>query len=89
MVSGAASVADDSESGDAPQQPQQLPHSHLHQLQEVEVFNNGDEECAICLSDFEDGEELRHMYCNHLFHRNCVDRWLVKNAFCPKCKRGI
>ncbi|KAF9344614.1 hypothetical protein BGX26_004116, partial [Mortierella sp. AD094] len=48
-----------------------------------------DEECAICLFDFEDGDELRHLYCDHFFHRNCVDRWLTKNAFCPKCKRGI
>ncbi|KAF9290829.1 hypothetical protein BGZ68_005901 [Mortierella alpina] len=48
-----------------------------------------DEECAICLFDFEDGDELRHLYCDHFFHRSCVDRWLVKNAFCPKCKRHI
>ncbi|CAO3563095.1 unnamed protein product [Mortierella alpina] len=48
-----------------------------------------DEECAICLFDFEDGDELRHLYCDHFFHRTCVDRWLVKNAFCPKCKRHI
>jgi len=48
-----------------------------------------DEECAICLFDFEDGDELRHLYCDHFFHRNCVDRWLSKHAFCPKCKRGI
>ncbi|KAF9117177.1 hypothetical protein BGX27_000026 [Mortierella sp. AM989] len=48
-----------------------------------------DEECAICLFDFEDGDELRHLYCDHFFHRSCVDRWLTKNAFCPKCKRGI
>ncbi|KAG0368607.1 hypothetical protein BGZ54_001577 [Gamsiella multidivaricata] len=49
----------------------------------------GDEECAICLFDFEDGDELRHLYCDHFFHRGCVDRWLSKSAFCPKCKRGI
>ncbi|KAG0000307.1 hypothetical protein BGZ79_006072 [Entomortierella chlamydospora] len=48
-----------------------------------------DEECAICLYDFEDGDELRHLYCDHFFHRSCVDRWLTKNPFCPKCKRGI
>ncbi|KAF9963349.1 hypothetical protein BGZ70_007481 [Mortierella alpina] len=48
-----------------------------------------DEECAICLFDFEEGDELRHLYCDHFFHRTCVDRWLVKNAFCPKCKRHI
>ncbi|KAF9585848.1 hypothetical protein BGW38_000446 [Lunasporangiospora selenospora] len=48
-----------------------------------------DEECAICLCDFEDGDELRHLYCDHLFHRNCVDRWLTKNPVCPKCKKAI
>ncbi|GJJ77344.1 hypothetical protein EMPS_09703 [Entomortierella parvispora] len=48
-----------------------------------------DEECAICLFDFEDGEQLRHLPCDHFFHLSCVDRWLVKNAFCPKCKRSI
>ncbi|KAF9897780.1 hypothetical protein BX616_004992 [Lobosporangium transversale] len=48
-----------------------------------------DEECAICLSVFEDGDELRHLYCNHFFHRGCVDRWLAKHPFCPKCKRHI
>lgn len=50
---------------------------------------NFDDECAICLYEFDDGDELRHLYCNHCFHRNCVDRWLVKNPFCPKCKRAI
>ncbi|KAF9946678.1 hypothetical protein BGZ65_009485, partial [Modicella reniformis] len=48
-----------------------------------------DEECAICLFDFEDRDELRHLYCHHFFHRNCVDRWLSKHPFCPKCKRHI
>ncbi|KAF9426676.1 hypothetical protein BGZ94_006165 [Podila epigama] len=48
-----------------------------------------DAECAICLSDFHDGDVLRQMLCDHYFHRNCVDRWLVKNPFCPKCKRPI
>ncbi|KAF9302848.1 E3 ubiquitin-protein ligase rnf13 [Mortierella antarctica] len=50
---------------------------------------NYDDECAICLNDFIDGDELRQMYCDHYFHRNCVDRWLVRNPFCPKCKRAI
>jgi hypothetical protein len=48
-----------------------------------------DEECAICLFDFEHGEQLRHLPCDHFFHLSCVDRWLVRNPFCPKCKRCI
>lgn len=55
-----------------------------------QVWNtNFDDECAICLYEFDDGDELRHLYCDHYFHRNCVDRWLSKNPFCPKCKRAI
>ncbi|KAF9310337.1 hypothetical protein BG003_008666 [Podila horticola] len=50
---------------------------------------NFDDECAICLNEFVDGDELRQMYCDHYFHRNCVDRWLSRNPFCPKCKRAI
>ncbi|KAI1318820.1 hypothetical protein EDD11_005666 [Mortierella claussenii] len=54
-----------------------------------EYCSLADEECAICLCDFEDGDELRHLYCDHLFHRGCVDRWLARHATCPKCKRSI
>ncbi|KAK3831001.1 MAG: hypothetical protein J3R72DRAFT_425619 [Linnemannia gamsii] len=74
--SAAASVSE--ESSDHHQHSH--PVHHQHQRQEAEQaldVNDGDEECAICLSDFEDGDELRHL--------NCVDRWLVKSAFCPKC----
>ncbi|KAF9143417.1 hypothetical protein BGX30_000483 [Mortierella sp. GBA39] len=83
-ASVAASIAEESDDLPQPHQAQDVQAQ-----EEEEEFNNGDQECAICLSDFEDGDELRHLYCNHLFHRNCVDRWLVRNAFCPKCKRGI
>ncbi|KAF8947086.1 hypothetical protein BGZ47_010331 [Haplosporangium gracile] len=89
---GSVAVSVVEESDDLPSQSHhqhQQDHQQVQEVQAQEEFNNGDEECAICLSDFEDGDELRHLYCNHLFHRNCVDRWLVKNAFCPKCKRGI
>ncbi|KAF9132902.1 hypothetical protein BGW39_011088 [Mortierella sp. 14UC] len=92
--SGATSVAEDSDDhqhqhSHSHEHSPHLPHPPQQQHQVVEEISQGDEECAICLCDFEDGDELRHLYCNHLFHRNCVDRWLVKNAFCPKCKRGI
>jgi hypothetical protein len=45
--------------------------------------------CAICLSDYEKGQELRFLPCNHHFHAECVDRWLKTNKSCPFCKRCI
>jgi len=45
--------------------------------------------CAICLSDFEDGDKLRVMPCSHRFHKSCVDEWLRVNASCPSCRCDI
>ncbi|XP_065012901.1 probable E3 ubiquitin-protein ligase RHA1A [Musa acuminata AAA Group] len=44
-------------------------------------------ECVFCLCDIEEGEEIRELRCRHLFHRSCLDRWLVRRrATCPLCR---
>ncbi|KQK17031.1 RING-H2 finger protein ATL74 [Brachypodium distachyon] len=46
--------------------------------------------CAICLSDFADGETVRALpVCGHGFHVACVDRWLVSRFSCPTCRRRL
>ncbi|KAG0262761.1 hypothetical protein DFQ27_002127 [Actinomortierella ambigua] len=46
-------------------------------------------ECAVCLFDYEEGERLRHLRCDHYFHLDCVDRWLIKHPLCPTCRAPI
>ena len=57
-------------------------------------------ECAVCLSEFKPGDELRVLPCTHCFHAKCVDQWLLGNGrsraqsstssrglpTCPLCK---
>jgi len=43
--------------------------------------------CAVCLGDFEEGEELRTMpECLHSFHVQCIDMWLHSHSNCPVCR---
>ncbi|KAG8497618.1 hypothetical protein CXB51_008806 [Gossypium anomalum] len=48
------------------------------------------ETCAICLEDYNDGELLKVLPCQHDFHSSCVESWLTKwGTFCPVCKLNM
>ncbi|KAL6911201.1 hypothetical protein ACP4OV_000006 [Aristida adscensionis] len=47
-------------------------------------------ECAICLGEFREGDELRVLpHCAHGFHVACIDTWLAAHATCPSCRAAI
>lgn len=44
-------------------------------------------ECAVCLSEFEEGERGRVLpKCNHSFHVDCIDMWFHSHSTCPICR---
>lgn len=46
--------------------------------------------CAVCLEDFETGQQVRKLACSHLYHRSCIDPWLQSSSnSCPLCKREV
>lgn len=48
------------------------------------------DECGICISKYENTDKLRKLPCKHLFHKDCVDNWLVNfNKTCPFCRADI
>ncbi|XP_067949808.1 E3 ubiquitin-protein ligase arkadia-A-like [Watersipora subatra] len=50
---------------------------------------SSNEKCTICISEYKTGEHVRRLPCLHLFHRDCVDRWLNSNKRCPMCRVDI
>ncbi|KFH13094.1 zinc finger, C3HC4 type (RING finger) domain-containing protein [Toxoplasma gondii VAND] len=66
------------------EQIQKLPHE---KLQSVPIDQSA---CSICLDDFRAGDDVRVLQaCGHIFHRCCIDIWLLRNAICPNCKSAI
>ncbi|KZV81895.1 hypothetical protein EXIGLDRAFT_360558 [Exidia glandulosa HHB12029] len=48
--------------------------------------------CPICILDFEEGEDVRVLPCkgHHMFHRECVDPWLLDSSgSCPLCREDF
>ncbi|KAG8987137.1 hypothetical protein FRB90_003566 [Tulasnella sp. 427] len=52
----------------------------------------GTEICPICITEFEEGDDLRVLPCDgkHKFHRDCVDPWLLQvSSLCPLCREDF
>eukprot|EP00899_Mesostigma_viride_P004657 jgi/Mesvir1/14192/Mv25052-RA.1 len=54
----------------------------------------GDDTCSICLCDYEDGEFVALLFCQHAFHGRCLGTWLQSEEanrvfLCPFCKSVV
>ena len=45
-----------------------------------------DNTCIICLEEIKQAKKLK---CGHIFHLNCLRRWLETNVQCPTCRDKI
>jgi hypothetical protein len=45
-------------------------------------------ECTICLLDYKK-ETKKATECQHIFHQECIDRWLQTNNSCPLCRHVL
>ncbi|XP_076915160.1 RING-H2 finger protein ATL46-like [Bidens hawaiensis] len=83
-------------------QLQQLFHLHDSGLDQVFIDSlpvfmykeivgaKGSFDCAVCLSEFVESDELRLLpTCSHAFHISCIDTWLQSNSTCPLCRNTL
>ncbi|XP_014668282.1 PREDICTED: RING finger protein 150-like [Priapulus caudatus] len=62
----------------------------------VRTLKAGDQEiqmefdsCAVCIENFRAGDVIRILPCKHIFHKSCIDPWLLDQRTCPMCKLDI
>ncbi|XP_066241641.1 RING finger protein 150 isoform X1 [Saccopteryx leptura] len=63
---------------------------------QVRTIRKGDKEtepdfdnCAVCIEGYKPSDVVRILPCRHLFHKSCVDPWLLDHRTCPMCKMNI
>lgn len=50
---------------------------------------NGQDECSICRDNYQNGEKIKELPCGHIYHINCIDKWLEQERKCPCCNKEI
>jgi hypothetical protein len=48
-----------------------------------------EDKCAICLQKYKGADIIKEFPCKHIFHKNCIFKWLKKSNVCPLCKYDI
>nr|DAD39389.1 TPA_asm: hypothetical protein HUJ06_013712 [Nelumbo nucifera] len=50
---------------------------------------NGLDRCVICQVDYEEGESLVSLPCEHPYHSDCISNWLQIKKVCPICSTDV
>ena len=59
-----------------------LPQSNQHQQSTLL--------CSICLQELCTGDRIfRAQQCDHMFHKNCIVRWIDRSLDCPNCRTQL
>ena len=45
--------------------------------------------CVICMTDFVVGDPIRFLPCMHIYHKDCIEDWLVRSFTCPSCMEPV
>ncbi|KAM7014719.1 RING finger protein 148-like [Tautogolabrus adspersus] len=54
-----------------------------------EETSNDSNMCAVCIESYKPGEVVTVLTCDHIFHKACIEPWLLERRTCPMCKCDI
>lgn len=58
-------------------------------LKRGDELTTSDSMCAVCIESYKAGEVVTVLTCDHIFHKVCIEPWLLEKRTCPMCKCDI
>nr|QFG73655.1 MAG: hypothetical protein [Megaviridae environmental sample] len=63
-------------------------HDHHHDHNHInKIYSDNGELCVICQHNI--SEVCYALECEHMFHIECLNRWIDSNSNCPLCRHEI
>ena len=63
----------------------------LEAYDDIDLVKGGEEEpsCSICLCEYERGELVVRLPCEHIYHDSCLNSWTTNHTRCPLCNYDL
>jgi hypothetical protein len=58
-------------------------------FQKLDTEEQEEDQCSICICEYENGEEVLTLPCKHKFHDACIKQWLQQSVKCPLCNQMV
>ena len=58
-------------------------------IKNINNLSEDKKKCLICLDEFKNGQKSIALPCIHIFHSECIKKWMKTENFCPLCKSQI
>jgi hypothetical protein len=67
-----------------------LNEEEFNELEIMELEEDIDNDCSICIDNLRKGNEVIKLKCNHIFHKECIKSYLLNyDNKCPLCRNNV
>jgi hypothetical protein len=78
---------DNNRYGSPPASKNEIKKLNKYTLTKEKLVNFGNENtCSVCKEEFNIGNKMMDLPCNHYFHEDCLMPWLNQHDSCPICR---
>ncbi|KAK6512759.1 hypothetical protein TWF506_008926 [Arthrobotrys conoides] len=79
----------DQHQGNAPPPASEESIRNLPKVKVTKAEVDDGSECVVCQDEFKVDDEVVKLPCRHIYHEECVTRWLETHDACPICRTPI
>jgi hypothetical protein len=61
----------------------------IKEIDKDEIVDKINNMCSICLEEYIDDRKMSRLKCDHIYHKECIMKWIKNNNECPLCRAEV